>query len=93
MKTILLIVAIAILVINIILTILEAIHEYRCIFSCGAHSGRNRGISELICTGPEAGMSGDMKKGRIKINGMHYNVEWLILGEVGVLYNEETGKK
>ena len=90
MKDILMIIAIIILTVNIILTILEAVHEYRCIFSSGEHSGRNRGVSEPIRAWADADISRGHVRGRIKLNGMWYNVEWLIIGKVGVLYNEET---
>lgn len=85
MHTLLMIIAIIILTINIILTILEAIQYYQVHYSCGANAGRIRGASELISTGPAT----TRRSGRIKLGGMWYNVEWIILGKVGVLYNEE----
>ena len=92
-KTILLLVATVLLFVNIILTIVEAFNTYHEIFSSAAHPGRIRGVSEPISTGPEGSMSGDRVKGRIKIGGMWYNVEWLIIGKYGVLYYEETDKR
>lgn len=96
-RTVLLLIAMVLLIINIILTILEARNTYHEIFSSAAHPGRIRGASEPISTGPEGdmcgSMSGDRVKGRIKIGGMWYNVEWLIIGKYGVLYYEETDKR
>lgn len=92
-RTVLLLIAMVLLIINIILTILEARRTYHEIFSSTAHPGRIRGASEPISTGPEGSMCGDRVKGRIKIGGMWYNVEWLIIGKCGVLYYEETDKR
>lgn len=92
-RTVLLLIAMVLLIINIILTILEARRTYHEIFSTSAHPGRIRGASEPISTGPEGSMSGEKVKGRIKIGGMWYNVEWLIIGKCGVLYYEETDKR
>lgn len=92
-KTVLLLVATVLLFVNIILTILEAYNTYHEIFSSAAHPGRIRGASEPISTGPEGSMCSDRVKGRIKIGGMWYNVEWLIIGKCGVLYYEETDNR
>lgn len=92
-RTVLLLIAMVLLIINTILTILEARRTYHEIFSSAAHPGRIRGASEPISTGPEGSMSGDRVKGRIKIGGMWYNVEWLIIGKCGVLYYEETDNR
>ena len=96
-KTILLLVATLLLFVNIILTILEAYNTYHELYSSSAHPGRIRGASEPISSGPEGDMGGSMSgervKGRIKIGGMWYNVEWLIIGKYGVLYYEETDKR
>ena len=92
-KTVLLIIATALLFVNLILTIVEAFNTYHALYSSPAHPGRIRGESEPISTGPEGSMCGDRVKGRIKIGGMWYNVEWLIIGKCGVLYYEETDKR
>lgn len=92
-RTVLLLIAMVLLIINIILTILEARNTYHEIFSSTAHPGRIRGASEPISTGPEGSMCSDRVKGRIKIGGMWYNVEWLIIGKCGVLYYEETDNR
>lgn len=62
-KTILLIVSIALLFINIILTILEGFNYYHANYHLGEHAGRIRGASE-----PAA----------VVIDGMRYNVKWII---------------
>ena len=92
-KTVLLLIATVLLFVNIILTIIEAFNTYHEIFSSSAHPGRIRGASEPIRTGPEGSMCGDRVKGRIKIGGLWYNVEWLIIGKCGVLYYEETDNR
>lgn len=100
-KTVLLLVATVLLFVNIILTILEAFHTYHELYSSTAHPGRIRGASDPISTGPEGegegecdtSMSSGKVKGRIKLCGMWYNVEWLIIGKYGVLYYEETDKR
>ena len=71
-NTILLIVAIVILIVNIILTIVESILYYHAYFPSAEHPGRIRGASE---PGPEG-----MCSGWIEIDGMRYNVKWLIIG-------------
>lgn len=93
LKTVLLIIATALLFVNLILTIVEAFNTYHALYPSAAHPGRIRGASEPISTGPEGSMCGDRVKGRIKIGGMWYNVEWLIIGKCGVLYYEETDKR
>ena len=75
-KTVLLIIATALLFVNLILTILEAYNTYHALYPAAAHSGRIRGASEPISTGPEGSMSGERVKGRIKIGGMWYNTMW-----------------
>ena len=70
-KTILLITAIIILIINIILTILEAIHYYHNYFP--SQSGRIRGESGANPT----------PAGVVTIAGMRYNVRWIIIGRRG----------
>ena len=96
-KTVLLLIATVLLFVNIILTILEAYNTYHEIFSSSAHPGRIRGASEPISTGPEGegevSRSSEKVKGRIKLGGMWYNVEWLIIGKCGVLYYEETDNR
>ena len=92
-KTVLLIIATALLLVNLILTIVEAFNTYHALYPSTAHPGRIRGASEPISTGPEGSMCSDRVKGRIKIGGMWYNVEWLIIGKCGVLYYEETDKR
>lgn len=92
-KTVLLIIATALLFVNLILTIVEAFNTYHALYPSAAHPGRIRGASEPISTGPEGSMCGDRVKGRIKIGGMWYNVEWLIIGKCGVLYYEETDNR
>lgn len=92
-KTVLLLIATVLLFVNIILTILEAYNTYHEIYSSAAHPGRIRGASDPISTGPEGSMSSEKVKGRIKLGGMWYNVEWLIIGKCGVLYYEETDKR
>ena len=96
-KTVLLLIATVLLFVNIILTILEAYNTYHEIFSSSAHPGRIRGASEPRITGPEGegkvSRSSEKVKGRIKLGGMWYNVEWLIIGKCGVLYYEETDNR
>lgn len=96
-KTVLLLVATVLLFVNIILTILEAYNTYHELYSSTAHPGRIRGASDPISTGPEGecevSRSSEKVKGRIKLGGMWYNVEWLIIGKYGVLYYEETDKR
>lgn len=76
-RTILLITAIIILIINIILTILEAAHYYHEAF----HPGRIRG---------ESGANDNRgPAGRVKICGMWYNVYWVIRGREGVISLED----
>ena len=62
-KIILLIVSIALLFINIIITILEGFNYYHANYHLGAHAGRIWGASE-----PAA----------VVIDGMRYNVKWII---------------
>lgn len=92
-KTVLLLIATVLLFVNIILTILEAYNTYHELYTSTAHPGRIRGASDPISTGPEGSMSREKVKGRIKLGGMWYNVEWLIIGKCGVLYYEETDKR
>ena len=76
-KTILLIIACIILIINIILTILEARIYYNETF----HPGRIWGES-----GAHKSISGrDVYPDRIRIRGMWYNVNWIISGREGVI--------
>lgn len=77
-RTILLISACVLLIINIILTILEAHRYYHANFTSPADLGRIRGES-------------DHARGRIMIKGKWYPVEWII--EKGVFNNEESAKK
>lgn len=81
--TALMIIAIIILIINIILTTMEAIEHYHLIYhsgrmrgACGAH----KGASEALDPGPD---------GRIKIAGMWYNVKWIIKGKEGIIYEDK----
>ena len=77
----LMIVAIIILIINIILTILEALRYYHLTF----HEGRMKGASGAHENpGPV---------GRVKICGMWYNVRWIVRGKEGIIYYEESEKK
>lgn len=77
----LMITAIIILIINIILTTIEAIEHYHLIY----HSGRMRGASRAHeDPGPD---------GRVRICGMWYNVRWIVKGKEGIIYYEETEKK
>lgn len=92
-RTVLLIIAIIILTINIILTIMEARMYYHETFSSGGKLRRIQGESSHIEAAGVSGMSGDHVRGYVKIAGMKYNVEWLVLGKVGILYNEETESK
>ena len=72
MQPILLSIAAIILLINLILTIREAL----CYFPSAAHPGRIRGASE-----PGPGENEKTKgTGWIEIAGMRYNVEWIIIG-------------
>lgn len=77
-RVLLLISACVLLLINIILTILEAYHYYHFSFSSSADQGRIRGES-------------DHARGRMMIKGKWYPVEWII--EKGVFNNEESAKK
>lgn len=82
--TVLMITAIIILIINIILTIMEALRYYHMTYHVGrmkGESGVHKGASD---TGPE---------GRVKICGMWYNVRWIVKGKEGIIYYEETEKK
>lgn len=96
-RTVLLLIATVLLFVNIILTIIEAFNTYHEILSSSAHPGRIRGASDPISTGPEGGgevsRNSEKVKGRIKLGGMWYNVEWLIIGKCGVLYYEETDNR
>lgn len=74
-NTILLIIAIIILIINITLTILEAIRYYHITY----HPGRIRGASRAY----------PVPAGRIRIGGMWYNVRWIIVGREGIIKLEE----
>lgn len=77
----LMITAIIILIINIILTIMEALRYYHLTY----HVGRMKGASGAHeDTGPE---------GRVKICGMWYNVRWIVKGKEGIIYYEESEKK
>lgn len=80
----LMIIAIIILIINIILTTIEAIEHYHLIY----HSGRMKGAS-----GEHKGASDTGPDGRVKICGMWYNVRWIVKGKEGIIYYEETEKK
>ena len=71
MCVILLFIACSLLFINIIFTILEGFKYYHDNYHVGEHTGRIRGASV-----PAA----------VVINGMHYNVKWVIWEG---LYNEE----
>lgn len=75
-NTILLLVAIVILSINIILTIIEALRYYHVYFPSAAHPGRIRGA---CVQGPGTG-GADKGSGWIEIDGMRYNVKWIIIG-------------
>lgn len=76
-RTILLIIACIILIINIILTILEA----RIYYYESFHQGFIRGES-----GAHKSISGrDEYPDRIRICGMWYNVKWIITGKEGVI--------
>lgn len=66
-QTILLLFAAIILLINLILTIREAL----CYFPSAAHPGRIRGA---CVQGPEGKCTG-----WVEIDGMRYNVEWNII--------------
>lgn len=67
-QTILLTFAAIILLINLILTIREAL----CYFPSAAHPGRIRGA---CVQGPEGKCTG-----WVEIDGMRYNVEWYLIG-------------
>ena len=67
-QTILLTFAAIILLINLILTIREAL----CYFPSAAHPGRIRGA---CVQGPEGQCTG-----WVEIDGMRYNVEWYLIG-------------
>ena len=75
-NTILLIIAIIILLINITLTILEAIRYYHLTY----HPGRIRGASGAH----------SIPAGRVRIGGMWYNVRWIIVGREGIIKLEES---
>ena len=76
-RTILLIIACIILIINIILTILEA----RIYYYESFHPGRIWGES-----GAHKSISGrDVYPDRIRICGMWYSVKWIITGKEGVI--------
>lgn len=77
----LMITAIIILIINIILTIMEALRYYHLTYHVGRMKGASRAHDE---TGPE---------GRVKICGMWYNVRWIVKGKEGIIYYEESEKK
>lgn len=66
------IVAIVILTANLILTIAESLKYYHEYFPSAAHPGRIRGA---CVQGPE-----DKGSGWIDIDGMRYNVKWIIIG-------------
>lgn len=72
-----LIIAVLALVIVFMLTILDAISLFHEIYPSGANPGRIRG--ESGASGPDY----------VVLGGMRYNVEWIIKGEEGFIYNEE----
>lgn len=76
MQTFLLILAAIILVVNLILTILESLKYYHVYFPSAAHPGRIRGA---CVQGPGTGGT-DKGSGWIEIDGMRYNVKWIIIG-------------
>lgn len=80
-RTILLSVACVLLIINIILTIHEAMHYY----TSTIHPGSIRGESGAHETAARAG--------RVKICGMWYNVYWIVVGREGLISLEERGEK
>ena len=80
-RTILLSVACVLLIINIILTIHEAMHYY----TSTIHPGRIQGESGANETAARAG--------RVKICGMWYNVYWIVVGREGLISLEERGVK
>lgn len=97
LNTILMIIAIIILIINIILTIKEALiyyHNYYPLPSRG-ESGANSGriLGEF---GASLGRVGAKEPGpevgRVRINGMWYNVRWFIIGREGFIYEEKETK-
>lgn len=74
MRTILYITIIIALILNIIITILEALNYYHVNY----HPGRMRGAS------------GDHEfPARIRIGGMWYNVKWIINRRRGYIYEEK----
>ena len=75
MRVILLFVACILLFINIIFTILEGFKYYHENYHAGPHAGRIRGALE-----PAA----------VVINGMSYNVKWIIWE--GLYYEEKERK-
>ena len=76
-----LIISILCLIIVLILTINEAIQTFHAYYPSGANPGRIRGESGAC--GPDY----------VVLGGMRYNVEWIIKGEEGIIYNEERDKK
>lgn len=82
--TVLMITAIIILIINIILTILEALRYYHLTYHVGRMRGATGAHKDTSDTGPE---------GRVKICGMWYNVRWIVKGKEGIIYYEESEKK
>lgn len=81
--TILMITAIIILIINITLTILEALKYYHEYYHVGRMKGAcraHKGASQPPDPGPD---------GRIKIAGMWYNVKWIIKGKEGIIYEDK----
>ena len=83
LRTILLIIAIIVLIINIFFTVREAAYYYKLTMS-STDSGRIRGESGAHEPGPD---------GRIRIAGMWYNVKWIIRGKEGIIYYEEKDTK
>ena len=75
-NTFLLIIAIVTLTVNIILTIAESIERYHEYFPSAEHPGRIRGA----CV--QGGV--DKGSGWIEIEGMRYNVKWIIIGRESV---------
>lgn len=64
-------IALVALLLDLILTIREAILYYQAHFSSGANAGRIRGASEPI-TAPAG------EPGFVDLNSLRYSVEWII---------------
>lgn len=80
-QTLMLIIAILCLLIVLILTILDAIRLFHELYPCGANVGpfRAHKAAKRIRAG----------ENYVVIDGMRYNVSWIVKGQEGYIYEEK----